>query len=160
MSEDTENQSVAPSRPLSPHLQVYRLPYNALMSIGGRIAGILLSLVLIVFLGWFSAVVWHLALYDETMALLAMGNPYTKYAFTALAFLIFFYLGNGIRHALWDFGIGVNQKSGIISGNIVLLLAALLTFGLWELGCGCLFGDMSHDETGAALVVEGEQNAE
>lgn len=158
MSEDLNEQTPAPSRPLSPHLQVYRLPYNALMSIIGRMAGIGLALVLILVLSWFIAVVWQPALYDQTMVLL--DNPFTKYAFIALAFVIFFYLGNGIRHALWDFGIGVNEKSGIMTGNIVLVLAALLTYGLWELSCGCWFGNASHDVSAEAAILEGAQNAE
>lgn len=140
-------------RPLSPHLQVYRLPYNALMSIAGRMVGIGLALSLMVVLGWFIAVVWQPALYDQTMTLL--DHPLTKYVFIAWAFFIFFYLGNGVRHVLWDMGIGVNQKAGIATGNIVLLLSVLATFGLWQLTCGCWSGHVS-DKT----VVEGEQNVE
>lgn len=122
-------------RPLSPHLQVYRLPYNALMSIAGRGVGILLSLTLLVLLGWFIGVVWKPELYEQTMALL--DNPYTKYAMMLWAFLVFFYIGNGLRHLLWDLGIGLNEKAGILSGNIVLLLSVILTFGLWQFSCGC-----------------------
>lgn len=122
-------------RPLSPHLQVYRLPYNALMSIAGRGVGILLAVTLLVLLGWFIAVVWQPELYAQTMALL--DNPFTKYAMMIWAFLVFFYIGNGLRHLLWDLGVGLNEKSGILSGNIVLLLSVLLTFGVWQFSCGC-----------------------
>lgn len=139
-------------RPLSPHLQVYRLPYNALMSIGGRGVGILLSLTLMVLLGWFVAIVWTPALYDQTMVLL--DNSYTKYAMMLWAFLVFFYIGNGVRHVLWDMGIGVNEKAGITTGNIVLLLSAVLTFALWQVSCGCWAGYFDK-ETSA----QGGQNA-
>lgn len=125
-------------RPLSPHLQVYRLPYNAIMSISGRGVGMLLSLCLIILLSWFVAVTWYPELYDYTLAFI--DTPYTKYGFIGLAFLVFFYIGNGIRHVLWDMGIGVNEKAGILSGNIVLLLSAILTFGLWQASCGCWAG--------------------
>lgn len=137
-------------RPLSPHLQVYRLPYNALMSIAGRAVGIGLSIVMLVLCGWLVAVVWNPAFYDQSLALIE--TPYTKYAFLALAFLVFFYIGNGVRHVLWDMGVGVNEKAGIATGNIVLLLAAIATFGLWYVSCGC---HAVQDKT----VIEGEQNA-
>jgi succinate dehydrogenase / fumarate reductase cytochrome b subunit len=120
-------------RPLSPHLQVYRLPYNAIMSISGRIVGIGLCLSLIALLSWFIAIVWNPALYDQTKELL--DNPFTKYVFLLWAFFVFFYIGNGIRHVLWNIGVGLNQKAGIMSGNIVLLLSALLTIGLWCITC-------------------------
>lgn len=121
-------------RPLSPHLQAYRLPYNALMSISGRAAGVVLSLFTMALFIWFIAVVWNPEMYGQTMLLL--DNPYTEYVALALAFLIFFYLGNGVRHVLWERGIGVNEKAGITSGNIVLLLSALMTLGVWALNEG------------------------
>lgn len=141
------------TRPLSPHLQVYRLPYNAIMSISGRGVGIILSLTLMVLLGWFCAVVWKPELYDQTMALL--DNEYTKYAMMVWAFLVFFYIGNGVRHVLWDMGIGLNEKAGIRSGNIVILLSAILTFGLWQFSCGCWSGNA--EEKSAVEEVQDEK---
>lgn len=138
-------------RPLSPHLQVYRLPYNALMSISGRAVGVILSLTLLILCGWFIGVVWNPPLYDQSMVFL--DNSYTKYALMLWAFLVFFYIGNGVRHVLWDMGIGVNEKAGIMTGNTVLLLSVLLTFGLWQISCGCWVGYF--DEKPA---IEGEAN--
>lgn len=153
MTDDTTENKKMRDRPLSPHLQVYRLPYNAKMSITGRLAGIGLALSLMAALVWFIAVVWNPPLYDQTMTLL--DHPYSKYVFIVWAFVIFFYMGNGIRHVLWDMGIGVNEKSGIMTGNIVLLLSALLTFGLWQVSCGCWSGYFDN-----AVTQEGEQNEE
>lgn len=129
----TEN-TLEKERPLSPHLQVYRLPYNALMSISGRAVGIILALVITILLGWFVAVVNDPALYDATMTFLA-STPYDTCVFLGLAFLTFFYIGNGIRHWLWDMGIGVNEKAGILSGNIVLVISLIATIGLWNVSC-------------------------
>ena len=141
-------------RPLSPHLQVYRLPYNAIMSISGRGVGIILSVSVMVLLGWFIAVVWKPELYDQTMTLL--DNPYTKYAMMLWAFAVFFYIGNGLRHFLWDMGVGLNEKAGIRSGNIVLVLSVLLTFGLWQVSCGC-WSDHADDKP---VAEEGQNGAE
>lgn len=116
-------------RPLSPHLQVYRLPYNANMSIAGRGVGVGLAGLVTLLLMWFVAIVWSPELFDLTMSFI--DTPYTKYAFLLLAFVVFFYIGNGIRHVMWDFVVGVNVKTGVMTGNVVLLLSALLTLGLW-----------------------------
>jgi len=122
-------------RPLSPHLQVYRLPYNALMSIAGRAVGVGLCMSLIAVLAWFIAVVWEPALYDQSMEF--FKAPWVKYFMMLWAFATFFYIGNGVRHVLWSMGIGVNEKAGIKTGNIVLVLSVLLTLGLWKVTCGC-----------------------
>lgn len=154
MSDSPVTEKIQRERPLSPHLQIYRLPYNARMSIVGRGVGVLLSLVLIALCTWFTAVVWNPEIYNQTMVLL--DNPYTKYAAIGLAFLVFFYLGNGVRHVLWDMGVGVNEKSGVMTGNIVLLLSVLLTFGLWQASCGCWTGYFSSD----VEILEGTENVE
>lgn len=129
---DPDTQS---KRPLSPHLQVYRLPYNAMMSIIGRAVGIGLSLSVLVLCGWFIAIVWSPDLYDTSFALFDL--PYIEYVFLLWAFATFFYMGNGIRHVLWDIGIGLNEKAGRLSGNIVLVISVLLTLSLWQGLCGC-----------------------
>jgi len=122
--------TIASKRPLSPHLQVYRLPYNALMSISGRIAGIGLALTLIATLIWFIAVIFNPDLFTATQEF--FSHTIVKYLSLAWAFVIFFYLGNGLRHVIWAIGVGVNEKAGIKTGNIVLIIAALLTFMLWN----------------------------
>jgi len=120
-------------RPLSPHLQVYKLPYNAKMSIAGRAVGVALAIALCVILGWFSAVVWNPDLFDTTMQFLngPIIAEIVKYKFLLGAFVVFFYLGNGVRHVLWDAVVGVNVKTGELTGHITLVIAALLTLGLW-----------------------------
>ncbi len=122
-------------RPLSPHLQVYRLPYNALMSISGRMVGIGLCFSLIILLVWFIAIVWNPEFFTQSMEFLSAS--WVQYFMTLWAFVTFFYMGNGVRHVMWSMGIGVNEKAGILSGNIVLVLSVILTALLWMFSCGC-----------------------
>ena len=131
MSEQVEPRE----RPLSPHLQVYRLPYNALMSISGRIVGIGLSVSLLVLLGWFIASIWNPTFYLQSAEFLSAS--WVKYVFLLWAFATFFYMGNGVRHVLWSMGIGVNEQAGIKTGNIVLVMSLLLTIILWKVLCAC-----------------------
>ena len=99
----------------------------------GRAVGIALAFALSVILGWFVVIVWNPAFYDVTMYFLnaPIMSVITQYTFLLGAFAVFFYLGNGVRHVLWDMVIGVNVKSGILTGRITLIIAALLTLGLW-----------------------------
>ncbi|MEM7650885.1 MAG: succinate dehydrogenase, cytochrome b556 subunit [Pseudomonadota bacterium] len=127
----SESQTTKRARPLSPHLQVYKLPYNAMMSIIGRGVGIGLSLALSVVLIWFNLAVGNAGLYNSTIEFLNL--PLLGYLFLLAAFVIFFYIGNGIRHVLWDFVIGVHDKTGRMTGHIVLIVSALLTLGLWSI---------------------------
>ena len=141
-------------RPLSPHLQVYRLPYNALMSIAGRMVGIGLCFSLIALLGWFIAVAWNPEFYDQSMAFLKA--PWVKYFMMLWAFAVFFYIGNGIRHVLWSMGIGVNEKAGERTGNIVLMLSVILTFALWQFSCGCWSKDYEAAPMTEEVIAEQE----
>ena len=120
------------TRPLSPHLQVYKLPYNALMSIIGRAVGIGLSVAVTVVFLWLIAVVWSPSLFEPSMAFLSL--PFVGYLLLFAAFVIFFYLGNGVRHVLWDFVIGVHHDTGKLTGHIVLVVSLLLTIGLFMAG--------------------------
>ncbi|MEM9468903.1 MAG: succinate dehydrogenase, cytochrome b556 subunit [Pseudomonadota bacterium] len=115
-------------RPLSPHLQVYRLPYNAIMSISGRAVGIGLSGAMVLLCLCFAISAWFPPFYDFILGL--SDFFLIPYALAAASFFIFFYLGNGIRHVIWHLKIGVNEGSGILTGNIVLLVSLILSIGL------------------------------
>ena len=143
-------------RPLSPHLQVYRLPYNALMSIAGRMVGIGLCVSLIALLGWFIAVVWNPEFYAQSMEFLSA--PWVKYVLMLWAFATFFYIGNGIRHVFWSMGKGVNEQQGIASGNAVLVLSAFLTFMLYEFSCDCWF--KSYEAAPMTAEVQAQQQGQ
>lgn len=113
------------NRPLSPHLQVYKLPYNAKMSIAGRGVGIALAAVVTLIFLCVIAVAWVPAVFAPLMAFLHL--PVIGYLMLAASFVVFFYLGNGVRHVLWDCVIGVHHKCGFKTANITLIVSALLT---------------------------------
>lgn len=116
-------------RPLSPHLQVYKLPFNALMSITGRVIGVKLFIALSIALIWLNASIWTPSLFDATINFLNIQYVDIAVRYIALiaAFGIFLYLGNGIRHVLWDFGIGLNVKWGEKTGVLAIIFALIAT---------------------------------
>jgi succinate dehydrogenase / fumarate reductase, cytochrome b subunit len=118
-------QSPAKSRPLSPHLQVYRPQITSVLSILHRIAGVALSGGAVWLVTWL-----YLAAKDspgfETMrafnaswlgALLLFG----------FAFCLYYHLCNGIRHLVWDAGYGYGLKTVTLSGWLAVAAAAALT---------------------------------
>lgn len=138
-------------RPLSPHLQVYRLPMTAKMSISHRITGVLLTIGLVLLAGWIIAAGLGEERYNQAMVLI--DTPYTKYVFVAWAFALFYHMGNGLRHMLWDIGFGLNEKASIRSGWLVILFTVAMTYGVWSLTCGCYAGLLDKN-----TVVEKSEN--
>jgi len=102
------------------------------MSIIGRGVGIVLFIALSIIFIWFNAIVWKPELFDATMAFLEteIFDAIVTVKLLLGAFVVFFYHGNGVRHVLWDLGIGVTPKCGRMTGNIALAVAAILTLAL------------------------------
>jgi succinate dehydrogenase / fumarate reductase cytochrome b subunit len=49
-------------------------------------------------------------------------------------FSLFYHLANGIRHLLWDVGVGFELKAAQKSGWFALSLAVALTVASWYVG--------------------------
>jgi len=122
-------------RPLSPHLQVYDLPMTAKMSISHRITGVLLTVGLVLLAIWVIAAGMGEGAYNTLMTLIS--NPITKFVFLGWAFVLFYHMGNGFRHLFWDMGIGINEKSAVKTGTLVLLFAFAVTAFFWWITCDC-----------------------
>ncbi|MDR9433568.1 MAG: succinate dehydrogenase, cytochrome b556 subunit [Spiribacter sp.] len=113
------------NRPLSPHLQVYRLPFTALTSISHRISGVLLSAGALVLVYWVLAAAAGPASYASASSLL--GSLPMQLLMLLWTFVLFYHLCNGIRHLFWDAGYGFELESAKRSGQAVLVGAFLLT---------------------------------
>ena len=120
------------SRPLSPHLQVYRLPLGALISISHRATGVLLAAGSLVLVYWLSAVASGPDAFANAQALL--GSIVGRVLLLALTFSLFYHLANGIRHLFWDAGFGFELRTAHASGVLVIVASAVLTLVAWALG--------------------------
>lgn len=119
-------------RPLSPHLQVYRLPLTALMSISHRATGVLLVVGSLVLVYWLVAVASGADTFASAQALL--GSVPGRVLLLAITFSLFYHLGNGIRHLFWDAGLGFELRTAHRSGVVVIVAAIALTAIAWALG--------------------------
>ncbi len=116
-------------RPLSPHLQVYRLPLVALLSIGHRITGVLLSLGYVVFIAWLLAVASGGPVYEQMHGGF-VSTPGTI-AMIGWSAALYFHLCNGVRHLFWDAGYGFELQTADASGIATLIATVILTGGTW-----------------------------
>ena len=129
--EPRMSPSAAPkkARPLSPHLQIYRLPKSALISITHRATGIALSAGLPVF------VLWLLALASGEKAyecfLKAAHHPIGVVMLMGWTWSFAFHLCSGIRHLIWDSVKMLDNSSVNKSNYAVLIFSTIITAGIW-----------------------------
>lgn len=113
------------NRPLSPHLQVYRLPLTGLMSISHRITGLLLTLGLMLFVYIISTISAGEQSYLNLQALL--NSSIAKWIFWGFVYALFFHLCHGVRHLIWDAGAGFRRDTMKRYASLELLASVVLT---------------------------------
>ena len=129
MSESAKKKQ----RPLSPHLQVYRLPVTAVMSILHRVTGVALTVGLV-------GVVWMLvaaATSEDAYNLFLgyAGSIIGKLFLFGWSVALFYHACNGIRYLFWDVGYLFELKNAFRAGYVVLFMTAVLTALLWWSVC-------------------------
>ena len=118
--------------PLSPHLQIYRLPLTALLSITHRITGVLLAIGSLL-------LVWLLVAAAQGADTYASVIVHFK-AWYGQAFLVAYLFGlylhfcNGIRHLFWDAGYGFELETVDITAKIAIVVAIAMTGLTWYIG--------------------------
>jgi succinate dehydrogenase / fumarate reductase, cytochrome b subunit len=124
------------SRPLSPHLQVYRPMLSMMMSIMHRITGAALFFGTVLFVWWLFA-----ASHSDGYFNLVQGfwnHWFGRLVLFGFTFALIHHALGGIRHFIWDTGRGFdlvtveNLVRAHLAGSIVL------TILLWVVGYGVL----------------------
>lgn len=118
-------------RPLSPHLQIYRLQLTSVLSFTHRSTGIALLVGTLVLVYWLLAAASGAEAYAAAQQLLA--SWFGRIVLLGFSFALFFHLCNGIRHLFWDAGIGFELKTAYASGTAVIILSIVMTVLAWSL---------------------------
>ncbi len=120
------------ARPLSPHLQIYRMPLNAVLSIAHRITGAAMAGSAVLIVWWFLAAATSEAYFALVNGLLTSWPGDILLGLSALA--LWFHFSNGIRHLVWDTGAHMGRKrvrqTGYAAIAATLLLTLLTLFAL------------------------------
>lgn len=128
MGMETPSSAKHP-RPLSPHLQVYRLPMTALMSILHRITGAALAIGTILIIAVLLAAATGEEAYNGVMGF--AGSWFGLILLFGWSVALFYHSFNGIRHLFWDMGYLFKIKNAEMAGFIVLGATALCTLIVW-----------------------------
>ncbi len=121
-------------RPLSPHLQIYKLELPMVLSGLHRITGIALSLGSLLLVGWIVSAA-HSAEAFASMSRF-LGGFIGQFLLFGWSFSLIYHSVNGVRHLIWDTGRLLEIKQIHSSGKIVLALSIALTLLVWVLGGG------------------------
>jgi succinate dehydrogenase / fumarate reductase cytochrome b subunit len=119
------------NRPLSPHLQVYRLPFDAILSISHRITGVILCFGAVLMTYWLMAATYGPEAFATAQSIL--GSWFGLLVLLGVVFSLWYHLANGMRHLLWDTGRGLELDQLRKSGIAVIAIAAVLTVGTFIL---------------------------
>ncbi len=123
------------TRPLSPHLQIYRWPLAMVISILHRITGVALAVGVLLLTGVLVAIAMGREAYMVVYGYMAsVPGQILLFLWTIALFL---HLFNGIRHLVWDAGYGFGKAATKYSGIAVLVFAILLTVAVWWVACAC-----------------------
>ncbi|MDQ7776517.1 succinate dehydrogenase, cytochrome b556 subunit [Paracoccus aminovorans] len=120
------------NRPLSPHLQVYRLPLAAITSIMTRITGHALVAGILLIVWWLVAAVASPGAF--ACADWVVRSWLGFIILTGSMWALWYHLLAGLRHLFYDAGRGLEiqtaQKSSqaIIAGSVVLAVLTLIIF--------------------------------
>ena len=117
------------TRPLSPHLTIYRWPLTMILSILHRATGVRLSVGLIIFSVWLFAIAFGEQYF--TFFVYIFSNWIGRFLLVVWTFAFFLHFCNGLRHLYWDTGRGFDRERVEISARIVVFCSLLLTSIFW-----------------------------
>jgi succinate dehydrogenase / fumarate reductase, cytochrome b subunit len=117
------------NRPLSPHIQIYRLQITSVLSILHRGCGIALAAGLPFLVWWLIAAASGPA--DYALAMGFFGSIPGRLLLLALSFSFFYHLANGVRHLAWDAGLGFELPRVHATGWAVVIASLGLTALAW-----------------------------
>lgn len=117
------------NRPTSPHLQIYRLPLTAKMSISHRATGVILSAGLVLTVLFLAALADGQSSWNSVHSFL--GNGFGQLILFGFTLVLNYHLCNGVRHLFWDIGQGFTLEAANRANKLVLMASAILTLLVW-----------------------------
>lgn len=114
---------------MSPHVQVWRWHVTMLTSILHRVSGVGLYAGFLIAAGWAVALAAGPEAYGGYQQLL--GSPLGKLVLFLITLGLFFHLGSGVRHLIWDSGKGFELKAANAGSLLIIVFTLVATVGVW-----------------------------
>ena len=124
------------SRPLSPHLQIYKPMLTMMMSIMHRITGIGLYFGIILLVWWLTAASISDSYFDFVQGVFA--HWFGRLVLFGFTWALMHHALGGLRHLLWDTGRGFGLKVVEWLARANLAGSIALTLLVWIIGYGVL----------------------
>jgi succinate dehydrogenase / fumarate reductase cytochrome b subunit len=120
------------SRPLSPHLQIFRPIWTMMMSIVHRITGAALYFGMILLVWW----LWAASSSDEAYATAqaVFGHWLGLIVLFGFTWALIHHTLGGLRHLVWDTGHSMDYGTASWMAKATLAGSVLLTIVLWAIG--------------------------
>ncbi|MGQ9371380.1 succinate dehydrogenase, cytochrome b556 subunit [Azospirillum sp. ST 5-10] len=120
------------SRPLSPHLQVYRFEWTMALSITHRITGVGLVIGTLLLAWWLIAAAAGPEAFATAQGFI--GSWFGMLLMFGWTWALFYHLSNGIRHLVWDTGMAFELQNAELGAYIVVGASLGLTVLAWIVG--------------------------
>lgn len=122
------------TRPLSPHLTIYRPQMSSMTSIFVRVTGVALTLGFVLIVWWLLAASSSPAYFDKVNGCLT--SWFGILVMVGSLWALWYHFLGGVRHLIWDMGYGFEIKTAdmmgyiMIGGSFVMTALTLVMIGL------------------------------
>ena len=120
------------NRPLSPHLQIYRVTMTMAMSIIHRITGVGLYLGTVLLTWWLVAAASGPAYFNFVNRI--FGSWIGLVILFLFSWTLIHHMLGGIRHLIWDTGNGLGKPARDILATATLVGSTTITVLVWIVG--------------------------
>jgi len=120
------------NHPVSPHLQIYRLPLTALLSITHRLTGVILAFGCVLLVWLLAAAAQGAEAYEALVP--HYQAWYGQIILLGFLFSLYLHFCNGIRHLFWDVGYGFELETVDLTAKLAIGMALVLTVVTWVVG--------------------------
>jgi len=124
--------SPLPARPISPHLEIYRVTITMAMSILHRITGIGLYVGVLLAAWWLIAAAGGPEAYSRFSGFI--GSFLGQFILFGFSWALFHHLLGGVRHLVWDSGYGLDHPLRDQLAWATLIGGVALTLIVWAIG--------------------------
>jgi succinate dehydrogenase / fumarate reductase, cytochrome b subunit len=121
----------ADRRPLSPHLTIYRVQINTVMSIVHRLTGAALYFGTLLLAIWLISAAMGEDQYNRINALFA--HPLGKLVLFGYTWAVLHHMLGGVRHFIWDTGRALTIPQVNFVSWLTIILSITLTLAVWAI---------------------------
>ena len=120
------------SRPLSPHLQIYRWAPTMVVSIAHRITGVALYFGTLLLAWWLIAAATSAEYFEFVNGL--FGSFIGRLILFGYTWALIHHMLGGIRHFVWDTGAGLDKHTATRFAYATIAASVILTLLIWVAG--------------------------